>query len=57
MNNSIDFQINIGGNASVSPCIKKDLIQMINAWFNSSEETRKIGRKKFGSYLIYINFV
>jgi hypothetical protein len=24
---------------------KKDLIQMINAWFNSSEETRKIGRK------------
>ncbi len=45
MNNSVDFQINIEGNASVSPCIKKDLIQMINAWFNSSEETRKIGRK------------
>ncbi len=45
MNNSIDFQINIGENATISPCIKKDLIQMINAWFNSSEETRKIGRK------------
>lgn len=57
MNNSIDFQINIGENATISPCIKKRFDTDDQCMVQFFRRNKKNWKKKFGSYSIYINFV